>query len=81
MTKRDSKSGSRSAQVCVCQQRRIKVGGFHYPARLGDSPYRPRPPVPWLQLKGLWLKQAGFEVDTTVTVRVMEGCLVVMVAS
>ncbi len=50
MTKVNTKSGSRSAQVCVCQQRRIKVGGFHYPARLGDSPYRPRPPVPWLQL-------------------------------
>jgi toxic protein SymE len=32
--------------------------------------------VPWLQLKGHWLDQAGFSIDTSVTVRVMEGCLV-----
>lgn len=32
--------------------------------------------VPWLQLKGHWLDQAGFAIDVPVTVRVMEGCLV-----
>jgi endo-1,4-beta-D-glucanase Y len=32
--------------------------------------------VPWLQLKGHWLDQAGFSIDTPVRVRVMEGCLV-----
>ena len=32
--------------------------------------------MPWIQMKGHWLDQAGFSIDTPVTVRVMEGCLV-----
>ena len=32
--------------------------------------------VPWLQLKGHWLEQAGFNIDSPVTVRVMRRCLV-----
>lgn len=32
--------------------------------------------VPWLQLKGHWLARAGFSVNAPVTVRVMQGCLV-----
>lgn len=31
---------------------------------------------PWLQLRGLWLEQAGFPVGTKVRVRVMTDCLV-----
>jgi hypothetical protein len=27
-------------------------------------------------MKGHWLDQAGFAIDTPVTVRVMDGCLV-----
>jgi hypothetical protein len=38
--------------------------------------YPPQATVPWLQLKGHWLEQAGFNVDTPVTIRVMQGCLV-----
>ncbi|MES9879735.1 MAG: SymE family type I addiction module toxin [Sedimenticola sp.] len=41
-----------------------------------SAPKRPVP-VPWLQLKGLWLAAAGFDVRTPVRVRVMQGCLVV----
>ncbi|AJQ93350.1 SymE family type I addiction module toxin [Gynuella sunshinyii] len=33
--------------------------------------------MPWLQLKGHWLPQAGFTVDTPVTV--MDGELVIRV--
>jgi hypothetical protein len=29
-------------------------------------------------MKGHWLDQAGFTIDTPVTVRVMEGCLVLI---
>ncbi|MEJ2622044.1 MAG: SymE family type I addiction module toxin [Candidatus Thiodiazotropha sp.] len=32
--------------------------------------------VPWIQLKGHWLQQAGFEINTPVKVRVMNGCVV-----
>jgi toxic protein SymE len=38
--------------------------------------YPPQATVPWLQLKGYWLAQAGFTVDSPVTIRVMRGCLV-----
>jgi hypothetical protein len=33
---------------------------------------------PWLQLRGLWLGQAGFSVGTKVRVRVMSNCLVIL---
>jgi toxic protein SymE len=35
--------------------------------------------VPWIQLKGYWLQQAGFEINTPLKVRVMPGCLVLTV--
>jgi len=35
-----------------------------------------RTPIGEIQLKGNWLIKAGFGIDTPVTVRVMEGCLV-----
>jgi len=34
-------------------------------------------PVPWIQLKGYWLEQAGFSIDTPVLVEVSEGKLVI----
>jgi hypothetical protein len=37
----------------------------------------PRPRIPWLRLRGLWLAQAGFAPDTRIRVRVMKGCLVI----
>jgi toxic protein SymE len=48
-----------------------------YPLRkLKDDPTGAGRPVPWIQLKGYWLQQAGFEINTSVKVRVMNGCLV-----
>jgi hypothetical protein len=32
--------------------------------------------VPWIQMRGQWLEQLGFEIDTPITVRAMNGCLV-----
>ena len=32
--------------------------------------------MPWIQMCGQWLKQIGFSVDTSNTVRAMNGCLV-----
>ncbi len=37
----------------------------------------PRPRLPWIRLCGLWLQQAGFEPQSRVRVRVMQGCLVI----
>lgn len=32
--------------------------------------------VPWIRMQGKWLEQAGFEIRTSVRIRVMAGCLV-----
>jgi hypothetical protein len=44
--------------------------------KLKDDPVGAGRPVPWIQLKGYWLQQAGFAINTPVKVRVMDGCLV-----
>ncbi|PHM30058.1 conserved hypothetical protein [Xenorhabdus innexi] len=36
---------------------------------------------PAIHLKGQWLKQAGFEIGGSVTVKIMDGCLVLIPAS
>ncbi|MDC9598897.1 SymE family type I addiction module toxin [Xenorhabdus anantnagensis] len=33
---------------------------------------------PAIHLKGQWLKAAGFEIDGTLTVKIMDGCLVLI---
>lgn len=35
------------------------------------------PRTPWIRLRGLWLREAGFMPNTRVRVRVMPGCLVI----
>jgi len=58
-------------------EKRIKVNKTFYPQHPKEhSPYRGDRAVPWIQMKGYWLEQAGFSIDTPITVRVMEGCLV-----
>ncbi len=32
--------------------------------------------VPWINIQGQWLQRAGFEINTPVKLRVMDGCLV-----
>jgi toxic protein SymE len=61
----------------VCHTRRIKMGQMMYDYRRKD---RSQARVPWLQLRGHWLDRAGFGIDVPVTVRVMEGCLVLTAA-
>jgi hypothetical protein len=71
-----NKSGARLTQNRTCQERKIKVNQIHYLCKLKDDPAGAGLPVPWIQLKGYWLQRAGFEIDTPVKVRVMDGCLV-----
>lgn len=37
----------------------------------------PKPKIPWIRLRGLWLLQAGFAPQARVRVRVMNGCIVI----
>jgi toxic protein SymE len=76
MAKANSKSGARLTQNPTCQERKIKVNQIHYMRKLKDDLIGAGRPVPWIQLKGHWLQQAGFEINTPVKVRVMNGCLV-----
>ena len=76
MAKINDKPGARSAKSTICQERNIKVNPGHYMRKLKDAPSGAGRPVPWIQLKGHWLQQAGFEINTPVKVRVMNGCLV-----
>lgn len=61
-------------------ERHIKVNQIHYDYRTKQqSPNSGNRSVPWIQMKGHWLRQAGFEIDTPIKVRVMEGCLVLTI--
>lgn len=75
MAVRDStRSGKRSTSH-PCQERRLKVYSGYYAPRANAS-YAASRPVPWVQLKGYWLEQAGFTISAPIRVRVMDGCLV-----
>jgi len=75
------KSGARLTQSKTCQERCIKVNRAYYLHRLKDDHAGASRPIPWIQLKGYWLQQAGFGINTPVKVRVMEGCLVLTTES
>ncbi len=35
--------------------------------------------VPWIRMQGKWLEEAGFEIHKPVRIRVMMGCLVLVI--
>ena len=65
MTKGNDKPASRSAPNKP-QHKQIKVC-----ARYDNNKV-----MPWVQMRGQWLEQIGFSIDTPITVRAMDGCLV-----
>lgn len=80
MTNANDKAGTRLRHSKICQERYIKVHEIHYEYRVKEqSPNSGCRSVPWINIKGHWLKQAGFDINTPVKVRVMEGCLVLTV--
>ena len=58
-------------------ERRLKIAADYYPANNRQNGYARSKPVPWIRLKGLWLQQAGFEINEKIRIRVMKGCLVI----
>ena len=80
MAKEKSTASPRLQPSKICQQRRIKVNTTHYPYQTQKPPiqtnYRP---VPWIQMKGNWLHNAGFTINTPVNIKVRHGCLVLTV--
>ncbi|MCW7536270.1 type I toxin-antitoxin system SymE family toxin [Aquabacterium sp. A7-Y] len=58
-------------------ERYLSVNGAFLPHdRTRQPPGTADTPVPWVRLRGKWLRDAGFEVDAQVRVRIMAGCLV-----
>ncbi|TBU88692.1 hypothetical protein DNJ95_18955 [Stutzerimonas kirkiae] len=43
----------------------------------GEPAYTHDRIVPGIKLRGLWLQQAGFQVNEKIRIRVMQGCLVI----
>lgn len=78
MAVRHSTRSGKRAVPSPCQERRLKVYSSHYTSRT-SAPYAVSRAVPWVQLKGDWLAQAGFAIHAVLKVRVMRGCLVVTV--
>ena len=71
----------RSSKSKVCQTRSLKVREGNYSRTIKDKHHAHfdqtvYSSVPWINIQGLWLAQAGFLIHTPVKVRVMEGCLV-----
>lgn len=58
--------------------RQYKVRETYHSYQLKQNS-RDRTPIGEIHLKGNWLIQAGFDIETPVKVRVMEGCIVVTV--
>jgi toxic protein SymE len=79
----DDHSTGNAGPVKIPNERRITVGKFFYdyPPRKDDpsSSLGRSVPVPWVQMKGRWLAQAGFDIRAPVRIRVMQGCLVLTV--
>ncbi|AZZ92134.1 type I addiction module toxin, SymE family [Hahella sp. KA22] len=80
MAKPHDKPERRSAKgkSALPHQRRLKVRKGYYDYHLSSSryDYGGFKPVPWMLIKGYWLEQAGFGVDTEVEVSVSEGRIV-----
>lgn len=74
MTTHHHTRASRSAKP-VSQQRQLKVREAYHTYQLRQNG-NDRTPVGEIHLKGHWLIQAGFTIDTPVKIRVMDGCLV-----
>ena len=60
-------------------QRQLKVRETFHTYQLHQNPNQ-RSPIGEIHLKGHWLIEAGFEIDSPITVRIMHGCLVVTMA-
>ena len=67
MTVHNDTSEQGSTSSVICQERCMKVHQIHHNNKS----------IPWLNIKGQWLEQAGFNIHSPIKIRVMNGCLVI----
>ena len=80
MAKRTIPPEPRSAQEKFQHLRQLKFRESYYDhqyrPKTHSRPYKPPVPVPWVQIKGYWLNQAGFTIGTALSVQVQQGRIV-----
>ncbi|MBN4078908.1 SymE family type I addiction module toxin [Gammaproteobacteria bacterium AH-315-C21] len=59
------------------QQRQLIVKQGYY-AYQGKQQYQQKTEITEIPLKGNWLAKAGFQAGESVTVKVMDGCLILI---
>ncbi|GAA5079420.1 SymE family type I addiction module toxin [Lysobacter panacisoli] len=59
--------------------RRLRISASHYECRRDRRPWPPA--VPFLRLRGYWLRQAGFDIGADVRVEISEQRIVIVPAS
>ncbi|PHM44391.1 SymE family type I addiction module toxin [Xenorhabdus szentirmaii] len=60
----------------VAQNKATKTERYYTVGYVPQNDKAKAPPA--IHLKGQWLKQAGFEIGDSVTVKIMDGCLVLI---
>ena len=60
------------------KERTLRVRKTHRDYYLKGQSHKGNPTTALIQLKGRWLEQAGFSIDTPVTVTVHKKCLVLV---
>lgn len=61
------------------KHRLLTIGYSFYTYRRNSWP-RPLP-VPYLRLRGHWLRQAGFSVGQKVSIQIADGCIMIVPTS
>ncbi|MBL1278349.1 MAG: type I toxin-antitoxin system SymE family toxin [Ectothiorhodospiraceae bacterium] len=86
MAEQHSTLGRRVTKSRVCHERHLKVRRGNVSHIIKDKHHSHFDQtlyftVPWINIQGQWLQQAGFEINTPIKVRVMDGCLVLTAES
>ena len=70
-----------SASYQNIRQLKVRQSYYDYQYRTtnGTLSYKTPPPVPWVQIKGYWLNQAGFTIGSELSVHIQDGCITLKV--
>lgn len=85
MAKRNGKPEPRSAQRKIFPSRTLKVRKGDYPHQYqtpfgSKRPYQRPHPVPWIQIKGYWLEEAGFSIGSVLDVHIVHPRWIILCA-
>jgi len=87
MAKRNDKLETRSTKVKSSKKsgkfpyyRQLKVRKSYYYYQYGDfqprDRYAPLESVPWINIQGYWLTEAGFSIGVLVRVKISKNCII-----